>query len=305
MQITRLAGLVAATHTPFNTDGSLNLQAVETQARHLLDNQVNTVFIAGTTGECHSLTLDERLRLAERWMAVARGAALRVVIHVGGNSIEDCKTLAAHANRLGAYAVAAMAPCYFKPQDLAALVDWCAVIAASAPGTPLYYYDIPGLTGVNLPLHGFLEQAQPRIPTLRGGKFTNSDLAAYLLCLRACGGVFDVAWGLDQMLLGALAMGAVGAVGNTYNFAAPIYRRLIEHFQRGDLPAAREEQFRSARLIQTLARHGFMPAAKAVMAMLGVDVGPSRAPLARLNCQEIARLRADLEHIGFFQWLRP
>jgi N-acetylneuraminate lyase len=56
-----LHGLVAATHTPFDADGGLNLVVVERQAEHLLRAGVETVFIGGSTGECHSLTVDERL----------------------------------------------------------------------------------------------------------------------------------------------------------------------------------------------------------------------------------------------------
>ena len=63
----QLRGLVAATHTPFHADGHLNLAAVEKQAEHLQRNGIKIVFIGGTTGESHSLTLDERLALAQQW----------------------------------------------------------------------------------------------------------------------------------------------------------------------------------------------------------------------------------------------
>src|SRR5258705_11814021 len=77
----RLRGLVAATHTPFHSDGSLNLGGVEKQAAHLLANQVTTVFIGGTTGESSSLSLDERHALARRWTEVARGTPMLAVLH--------------------------------------------------------------------------------------------------------------------------------------------------------------------------------------------------------------------------------
>ena len=127
---------------------------------------------------------------------------------------------------------------------------------------------------LNLSMPQFLEQARDRIPTLAGLKFTNADLMSYQLRLRADDGAWDVPYGLDEHALGALAMGARGAVGSGYNFAAPIYLRLIAAFERGDLPAAREEQFRGVRLIQTFVRYGYMAAAKATTSMLGANVGP-------------------------------
>src|SRR5690349_7666424 len=118
----RLAGLIAATHTPFNADGVLNLSAVEKQAAHLLANNISIAFIGGTTGESHSLTLEERLQLARRWLEVARGTRLKVVVHVGSNCLGDARTLAAQAQGLGAQAIAATAPSYFKPSNLDALI---------------------------------------------------------------------------------------------------------------------------------------------------------------------------------------
>jgi N-acetylneuraminate lyase len=113
-----------------------------------------------------------------------------------------------------------------------------------------------------------------------------------------------VPWGIDEALLAALAVGATGGVGSTYNFAAPIYNCLIAAFQRGDLDAAREEQMRSVRTIQKLAARGYMGAAKAVMKMLGVDVGPARLPCASLDAEQTRALRTELEQMGFFEWVQ-
>ncbi len=300
----QLSGLVAATHTPFAADGSLNLAAVEKQAAHLLRQGVQSVFIAGSTGESHSLSRQERLDLAQRWAEVVRDASLRLVVHVGSNCLADARALAAQAQSLGAAAISALAPSYFKPRSLSALVDCCREIAAAAPETPFYFYDIPILTGVSFSMPDFLAAAQERIPTLAGLKFTNSDLMAYQLCLQAGGGAFDAPWGIDEALLGALAMGARGAVGSTYNFAAPIYQRLWRAFDSGDMASARQEQLRSVRLVQTLAAVGFMGAAKALMGMIGVEVGPARLPHENPTPEQAKQLRAALEKLGFFDWIR-
>lgn len=299
-----LHGLVAATHTPFHADGSLNLEPVEQQAAHLLKNGVTTVFIGGSTGESSSLTLDERRALAQRWSEVVKGTPMRVVVHVGSNCIADARALAAQAQQLGAVAISALAPSYFKPRSLEALVACCTEIAAAAPETPFYFYDIPALTGVSLSMPDFLAIARDRIPTLAGLKFTNPDLMSYQFCLRADGGAWDLPFGVDEHLLGALAMGARGAVGSGFNFAAPIYSGLLAAFARGDLAAAREQQFRGVRLIQTLASYGYMGAAKALMGMLGVDVGPARLPNNTLSAEQVSKLRSELEEMGFFTWLK-
>ena len=296
--------LVAATHVPLNADGSINLAMVEKQAEHLIKIQVPTVFINGSTGESSSLTVDERLALAVRWFEVVKDTPLSIVVHVGANCLADSKALAAQAEKLGAAAISAVSPSYFKPRSVDVLIDCAAEIAAAAPRTPYYHYDIPALTGINLSMPDFLAQAPARIPTLAGLKFTNPDLMAYQFCLRVDGGAWDLPWGVDEFMLGALAMGAKGAVGSGFNFAAPIYNRLMAAFAAGDMATAREEQFRGVQLIQLFAGLGYMAAAKAAMKMLGVDVGPARLPNANLTSEQTKKLHGDLEAMGFFEWVR-
>jgi N-acetylneuraminate lyase len=303
MESLRLTGLVTATHTPMHADGSLYLDMVSRQAEHLLAQGIETVFIGGSTGESHSLTLAERQQLTERWTDVCRGTRLKVIVHVGTNCLADAATLAAQAARCGATAIAALAPSYFKPRTLDALVDCCSAIAAAAPATPFYYYDIPALTNVVFSMPEFLDRAAARIANFAGIKFTNPDLMAFQLCLRAAGDRFDILWGVDEYLLAAMSLGCRGGVGSGYNFAAPIYQRMLQHFAKGDLAAAREEQFRGVLLVRLLASYGYMGAAKAVMTMLGVDVGPPRLPNAALSPEQTERLRGELERLGFFAWV--
>ncbi len=299
----RLHGLVAATHTPFAADGELNLAVVEKQAAHLLHQGVNTVFVGGSTGESHSLTVAERLALAQRWSEVARGSALRLVVHVGSNCLADARALAAQAQSRGAAAVSALAPSYFKPKSLDALIACCAEIASAAPALPFYFYDIPVLTGVQFSMPEFLAAAPQRAPTLAGIKFTNPDLMAYQQCVRAQDGRFDIPWGTDEALLAALAVGAAGAVGSSYNFAAPLYLRMMDAFAHGDLAAARVEQYRSVQLIELLASFGYLGASKIVMGLLGVEVGPVRLPNTNPTPEQREKLRTRLETLGFFDWL--
>jgi N-acetylneuraminate lyase len=298
-----LHGLIVAAHTPFHADGSLNLAIVEKQAEHFIKHKLLAAFIGGTTGECSSLTLEERLALAERWIEVTHGTALRVIVHVGGNCLEDAKTLATQAGKLGASAISALAPCYFKPRDATTLVDCMATIASAAPLLPFYYYEIPTWTGLTLSPSEFLARGAEQIPNLAGLKFTSSNLIEYQLCRNLSGGTFDVPFGIDEMLLGGLALGAKGAVGSTYNIAAPIYQRMLAAFASNDLPSAQREQMRSVQLIQLLASQGFMGAVKAVMEMLGVPVGPARLPNGNLTAEQKSELRSKLDQLGFFDWI--
>ena len=98
----KLSGLIAAPHTPFNPDYSINLDAVAKQAAHLAANGVSGAFVAGTTGECHSLTTAERAELFKVWGTVASQHGLKFVAHTGHNNLPDAQLLAEAAKESGA-----------------------------------------------------------------------------------------------------------------------------------------------------------------------------------------------------------
>lgn len=296
-----LTGLVAATHTPMHEDGRINLAIIEHQATSLATNPVTGAFICGSTGESHSLTLAERMSVAQRWSEVMDRNKLKLVVHVGHNCLEDAKTLAAHAQRIGAAATSAMAPCYFKPNTVDDLLDFCAPIAAAAPALPFYFYDIPALTGVNLSMLEFLRKGKSRIPNLAGIKFTSTNMMALQECLEADDGSFNILFGTDEMLLAALALGVPGGVGSTYNYAAPLYAEIVTAYQAGDMVTAQALQMKSVKLVQVLIQYGVLPAGKALMDLMGAQCGPVRPPVRRLSEEQKARLFRQIDSLGVLE----
>jgi len=295
---TRLTGLVAAPFTSLNTDGSLNLPLIKQQAAGLVGNKVSGAFVCGTTGEGMSLTTAERQQVAESWMAVAP-PTLRVIVHVGHQTVADSCALAAHAERIKAHAFATLGPTFIPIANAEQLVDYCAPIAEAAPSLPFYYYHMPSLTRADVPMYEFLKIASRRIPNLAGIKFTYENLMDYARCLEFEGGRFNILFGRDEILLAALALGATGAVGSTYNYMAPVYLRVIEAFNAGDLEAARRFQSLAVRIIVVMSQRGGLPASKAMMKMIGLDCGPVRPPLVNLSAETLESLTRELEQAGF------
>ncbi|MEX0612819.1 MAG: dihydrodipicolinate synthase family protein, partial [Pirellulales bacterium] len=236
--------LIAAPFTPMHADGSLNLAVVGAQAEHLIASGVRGVFVGGTSGEGQSLTVDERMSLTEAWTGAHR-SNLEVFVHVGHNCQDDAIRLARHARAVQADAIALHAPTWFKQQSLSELIDFCIPVAGAAPSLPFYLYDMPKITGVRLSSAAFLVSAKQVIPTLAGIKYTNPDCITVQECIQLDGGTYDVLWGCDETLLAGIALGASGAVGSTYNFAAPIYLRILDAVESDDWQTARAEQARS------------------------------------------------------------
>ena len=296
-----LSGLIAAPHTPFRSDGSLALDLIPRQAQLLARNGVSGAFICGTTGEGSSLTNAERRQVVEAWVA-AKPSSLAVIVHVGHLSLGEACEFARHAQATGADAIATIAPSFFKPAATTELVAWCAKVAAAAPKLPFYYYHMPAMTGVTIPAADFLQSVNGQIPTLAGVKFTHENLMDFGRSGEIGGGKYTMLFGRDEILLSGLALGARGAVGSTYNFAAPLYLRIIEAFNRGDLESARRDQSRAMQFINVLDRHGGLAAGKAVMKLIGLDCGPVRLPLRAVSADHERSLHAELEQIGFFEY---
>jgi len=294
----RLTGLIAAPYTAMYGDGSINLEMIDKQAESLINNGVAGAFICGTTGEGLSLTVEERMKIAERWVSVSKD--ISIIVHVGHTCLSDCRSLASHAQKIGADAIAAIGPCYYKPERVEELVSFCAGIAASAPELPFYYYHIPIFSGVNFPMLDFLKISRDRIPNLAGIKFSHDNLMDFCKCLLLDDGSFNILFGKDEILLSAIVLGAKGAVGSTYNFASPLYHLIMTAYQANDMETAQSEQTRSVDMVAVLLRYGGIASGKTVMKMIGIDCGPVRLPLRNLTEEQYEEIHTELDRMGFF-----
>lgn len=301
MESTQLNGLIAATYTPLDAQGGLNLDAVPPLVEHVLASGVSGLYVCGSTGEGMSLSSDERKAVAQAYVKAA-GGRVPVIIQVGHNSLAEARQLAEHASVIGADMISATCPSYFKVADVETLLDCMAELASGAPSLPFYYYHIPALTGSTLNVLEFLKRGAERIPNLAGLKYTDTKLHEFQQCLEFDNARFDVVWGCDEMLLGALATGSRAAIGSTYNIAAGLYGRILSAFAKGDFKEARRLQSLSVNMICVINQFPFHAAMKAVLGMQGIPIGGCRLPQGRLSDSDINALRSSLADIGFFDW---
>ncbi|KAM8930227.1 N-acetylneuraminate lyase [Pelodytes ibericus] len=277
----RLTGLVAATFTPLTTNRELNLPIIEQYVDYLIQKQnVNNIFVNGTTGEGLSLSIKERKLLAEEWVKYARGKMDNVIVHVGCLSPEDSKDLAEHAASCGADAISAVSPSFTKPSSQDALVMYLKEVASVAPSLPFYYYHIPSLTGLKYPVYELMGKMQLHIPSFRGVKFSDVNLMDFGMCVKEYK-EYDLLYGVDEQLLGALAFGSQGAVGSTYNYMGKATNKMIAAFKEHDLHKAQEIQHTIQKFMAFVFGMGWgLPEFKDIMSLnSGIEMGPARLPL--------------------------
>lgn len=300
MNIDHLHGLIAAPFTPMNADGTLNTSLIPEYYEMLVANQITGAFICGSTGEGVSLTLEEKKEVAEAWAAAARhNPAFKIITLVGGTCLADCIELAKHAEQTGLYAVAFTAPFYFKPANVKQLADCCKVVADAVPQMPFYYYHIPVLTGCGHAMIDLLKQVDGQIDNFAGIKYTHEDFMDFLSCLHFQNGKYDLLWGRDENMLSSLVLGARGAVGSTYNYAAPLYNQMIKAYGEGDVERARQLQQQSIDMITLLGKYGGIATGKAYMKLIGMDCGKFRLPVRNMNESDFELFKKDVEQLNF------
>ncbi|CAG5072690.1 N-acetylneuraminate lyase [Dyadobacter sp. CECT 9623] len=295
-----LKGLIAAPFTPMHADGSLNLDLIPAYYQFLKQNGVTGAFICGSTGEGVSLTVSEKMQVAEAWAVCAKADQdFTIMPLLGGTCIADCIELAKHAEQIGLDAVSFTSPFYFKPANVEMLAECIIAVAETVPQMPFYYYHIPVLTGVGFPMFDLLKAIDGRLPNFAGIKYTHEDFMDFQSCLNFRNGKYDMLWGRDENMLSALAVGAKGAVGSTFNYAAPLYYELIEAFEQNDIVKAGTLQQKSIDMIRLLGKYGGISVGKAYMKVVGMDCGKFRLPVKNMSDAQFEAFQSDVAALDF------
>lgn len=296
----KLIGLIAAPFTPMNADGSLNLSIIPQYYDFLKRNKVIGAFINGSTGEGVSQTKEEKKSVARAWAEATKGDNdFKIINLVGGTSLAESKEMAKYSEEIGLFGIAFTAPFYFKPGSANALADCCKDVASAAPKTAFYYYHIPVLTGCNITMFDLLNAVNGSIPNFAGIKYTHEDFMDFLSCMYVENGRYDMLWGRDENMLSALVLGSFGAVGSTYNYAAPLYYQMQDAFKNNDLIKARDLQQLSIDMIRLLGKYGGIATGKAFMKLVGNDCGEFRLPVKNMSENQFEEFKQDVASLDF------
>jgi dihydrodipicolinate synthase/N-acetylneuraminate lyase len=279
-----ITGALAAALTPLRDNGaSLDEDAFGPYLDFLAEGGLDGVLALGTTGEGILLSVDERRRATELFVAAAAGR-LQVAAHCGAQSTADTIALVEHAAAAGVDAVAVIGPPYFRLDD-EALYEHFRLAAAACRPTPFYLYEFEATSGYPIPI-GVVERLRGAAPNLAGLKVSDSPLEKvrpYLI------EGLDVFIGAEALLAAGLEAGAAGAVSG---LAAAFPREVAEVVRKPTAEGAGKlGELRAG--IERFPRHA---ALKAVVGSKGVPLREDvRAPLRPLAAAERTELLAWLE----------
>jgi dihydrodipicolinate synthase/N-acetylneuraminate lyase len=279
-----IKGALAAALTPLRNDGAaLDEDAFGPYLDFLAAGGLDGILALGTTGEGILLSVDERKRATELFLAAA-GGRLQVAAHCGAQTTADTIALVEHAALAGVEAVAVIGPPYFRLDDEALYEHFRRAAEACAP-TPFYLYEFEATSGYPIPLP-VIERLRAEAPNLAGLKVSDSPfekVRPYLI------EGLDVFVGSEALLAACLDAGAAGAVsGLAAAFPQEVAQVVREPTVGG---AERLGELRAG--IERFPRHA---ALKAVVARKGIPLREDvRGPLRPLAEAERAELLAWLE----------
>jgi N-acetylneuraminate lyase len=291
--------VIPALLTPFTDQGNINTAALFELVEFLMDRSVNGFYLCGSTGEGLLLTEEERCSLVEAVTSQVRGR-VPVIVHVGSLATGVSERLAAHAREAGADAVASVPPFYYAVGRAEIETHYRRIAAAA--GIPLYLYNIPVATQVNL--EATLVRDLVADGVARGLKYTSYDPLTFREIVELCGDTINLLAGPDEMLLPFLLMGADGGIGTTYNLVPKLFVDLYAAWKDGNVTQAQQLQFQINRIILVLTRYGVIAGAKAALRLRGIDCGGTRAPLLPLDDATFERFVDELEQTGIASLVR-
>ncbi len=284
--ITKYRGVIPAFYACYAPDGSISTDGVRALTRHLMAKGVKGVYVGGSSGECIYQHVDERKAVLEAVMEEAAGK-ITVIAHVACNNTADSAELAAHAEKCGVDAIAAIPPIYFHLPPYAIAAYWNAMSAA-APNTEFVIYNIPQLAGTGLTMPLLEEMLRnPNVIAVKNSSMPTQDIQMFKdagIAARGADG-FAVFNGPDEQFVSGLAMGADGGIGGTYAVMPELFLKMYELVKAGDIPAARTIQYQADRIIYKMceAKGNLYAVQKEILRrQYGLELGGVRAPLPNL-----------------------
>ena len=291
---TEFQGLFPAIITPMTANGELNEDAYRKVMEFNIQAGVDGFWVAGGTGESVLLDDEENYRIAEIVADQSQGR-VKNIMHVGASTTARSAKMAEHAAKVGVEAICCVPPFFYRRSD-EEIVEHYRIIA-SAADLPLFLYNLPSATGVEITLN-LARKIQEKVPQLRGLKHSSSAFSN----VRAFAKMgLNCLIGSCQLMLPALTLGASGCVDGPPNMVPEYFVEIWHAYQADDLKQAELAQDKASEVVQQIftCGGGFHALAKVVLGQrLEIDCGDPRQPASPLSSRQKDAVSRCLEALS-------
>jgi 4-hydroxy-tetrahydrodipicolinate synthase len=279
--------------SPLDDHGQVNRKALRVLTKYLLDNGVHGLFPVGTQGEFFALEREEKKQV---WETVVEETQRRVPVYAGTGAIttREAIRLTKMAEGAGVDAVSVITPYFINPSQSELYEHYRSI--ASSTNLPVILYSNPGRTGVKLAVETAVKLS--KIDNIAGIKDSSGDMTLTQEYIRRTSDDFAVLAGRDTLIYATLACGGKGSIAATANVAPGVVVEIYQNFIQGNCEKALEAQYRLAPLRMAFGLGTFPVVIKEALAMIGIEVGPTRSPVGLMTEENRKELRQVLTDLG-------
>lgn len=287
-------GVGTALVTPMNGDGSVNFTRLGSLVEEQIKGGVDALVICGTTGEKSTLKYDEHLQVIEV-AAKAAGGRVPIVAGTGSNDTVYSVELCNDAESVGADAFLMVTPYYNKTSQAGLIAHYNYI--ADRVNKPIILYNVPSRTGVAIKPETYKELSKHQ--NIVAVKEANGDLSSVATTKYLCGDNLDIYSGNDDQTVPILSLGGIGVISVLSNIAPGVMHNMCFDYLNGSTKKAASDQIKYTGLMNALFGDVNPIPVKEAMNLLGLDVGPCRLPLYKMNDVAKKTLIDKLVECGF------
>lgn len=295
---TMLAGTYTAMVTPFRRDGSVDNEGMEMLVRYQIENGIDGLLVAGTTGETPALSHEEYVKLLPAFRNICNGH-VGTMASCGKNNFDEALEASKLASELGYGSILLVEPYYNGPSSMEIRKEYVEPIADAVPGTNLVPYVIPGRTGTHLLPQDLavLHDEYAQVDTV---KEATGDIENMKLTRKLCGKGYSIMSGDDSLTHRIMTDGEISANG-VISVMSNIFPRHVSEMVGAIRSGDGEKAVSLSRklspwfdlvTVKTIhqGRYGQTPLrfrnplpVKTIMSLFGMPSGGCRRPLGRMT----------------------
>ena len=292
-EVRKFQGIVPPAITIFDKEGEIDRGKTIKFIRHLIDEGVHGIFVAGTTGEAPLMNQDQRKEIIDIGVEAAAGK-VPLFAGTGHNSTRIAVELSKYSEKAGADAVAVFLPHYPKPTQEGFYEHYKAI--GEAVNIPVFVYNCFEQYGVEIAPETVARLAEDGY--IHGIKDSTFDLDHISRVLWLTGGKITVFTGLETKVLPSLCLGADGSICTIGNLIPKEMVEIYDLFRAGKIEEAGRKQLSIMGLFNIVASSVEMQVVKEGLNILGYDVGDCLMPAAKIPTDINAKLREELKRMG-------
>ena len=285
-------GVATALITPMNEQG-VDYETFGRLIDWQIEQGVNALVIAGTTGEGSTLT-DEEHRQAIAFSVERVAGRVPVIAGTGSNDTAYACSLTKFACEAGADAMLVVTPYYNKATQKGLVRMYTAIADVSTK--PVILYNVPSRTGVGIEPATYVKLAEH--PNIVAIKEANGDISKIVEAFSLVGDKLDIYSGNDDQIVPILSMGGQGVISVLSNVAPAKTVEMCDKWFAGDIQGAARLQMELLPLVKALFSEVNPIPVKAGMSAMGWGENYLRLPLTPMEEDHAEKLYAIMREQG-------